>query len=223
MSSRQKKKPFSLIVKVLRFLLGTCIALVLVIVLSDAAVEYNAKDRLFFQLEKVPHNKVGLLLGTSKYSTSGKNLFYLGRIKAAVDLFNSGKIDYILISGDNATESYNEPKQFRKDLINLGVPSEKIILDYAGFRTLDSVVRSKEVFQEKKLTIISQQFHIERAIFIADAKGLEAIGFCARDVEGPRGINTKIRERLARVQMLLDLALGTEPKFLGDPIPIGDQ
>ena len=223
MAGRTAKKPYSLIVRVLRFLLGTIIVLVMVIVLCDAAVEYNAKGRLYYSLEKTPHNKVGLLLGTSKYSAHGKNLFYLGRIKAAVDLFNAGKIEYILISGDNATESYNEPKQFRKDLIALGVPSENIILDYAGFRTLDSVVRSKEVFQEKKVTIISQQFHIERAIFIADAKGLEAIGFCAKDVEGPRGINTKIRERLARVQMVLDLILGTGPKFLGDPIPIGEE
>jgi len=221
MTGSRHRRSYSLIVKASRFLIGTFIMLALLIILSDAWVEYKTSDRLFNSVKTIPHNKVGLLLGTSKYSIHGDNIFYTGRIKAAVELYDSGKIDYILISGDNATEYYNEPKQFRKDLIKLGIPSEKIVLDYAGFRTLDSVVRSREVFQEKSITVISQQFHVERAIFIADFKGIEAIGYCAKDVEGPGGWNTKMRERLARVQMIWDLAIGTGPKFLGEPIPIG--
>lgn len=216
---RKKKLPFWK--RIIRFLTGIVLLMVLSIVLSDGVVEYRTQGKLYQSLEAVPYNKVGLLLGTSKYSSTGKNLFYLGRIKAAVELFDSGKIDYLLISGDNSTKYYNEPKQFREDLIKLGIPSSRIVLDFAGFRTLDSVVRAKEVFQEDKITVISQQFHAERAVFIADAKGIEAIGYCAEDVEGTRGMMVKVRERLARVQMIWDLLIGTTPKFYGDPIPIG--
>jgi SanA protein len=216
-----KKKTLPFWKRAFRFLNGLALLLVLSIVLSDGVVEYRTQGKLYNDLQEVPYNKVGLLLGTSKYSSTGKNLFYVGRIKAAVDLFDAGKIDYILISGDNSTKYYNEPKQFREDLIKLGIPSSRIVMDFAGFRTLDSVVRAKEVFQEEKITVISQQFHAERAVFIADAKGIDAIGYCAADVEGKRGIMVKVRERLARVQMIWDLIIGTSPKFYGDPIPIG--
>ncbi len=205
----------------LRFCLGSVVVFFIVFIATDAWIENASQGKLFNSTADIPKKKVGLILGTSKYSKQGQNLFYSGRIKAAVALYEAGKIEYILSSGDNGTKYYNEPKTFREDLIKMGIPKNRIVLDYAGFRTLDSVVRAKEVFQENEFTIISQQFHNERALFITKFKGMEAIGFNARNVGGERGMNVKIRERLARINMLLDLLIGTQPKFLGDKIVIG--
>lgn len=218
MSRNKKEKPIKRLIRVLIFLfLGFALATVLL----DSWVEFNAKGRTYSSVSEIPKNNVGLVLGTSKYSTSGQNLFYNARIEAAVNLIQAGKVDYLLISGDNGTRYYNEPKTIREDLIARGIPSDKIVLDYAGFRTLDSMVRAKEVFQQEKLTVISQQFHNERALFIASFKGIEAIGFNAKDVGGDRGMGIKIRERLARFNMLWDIITGKQPKFLGEEIPIG--
>ena len=217
----KRKAKYSIGNKLARFGIFMLLSISIVIVCSDGWVEYEAKDKNYDSVEEVPYNKVGLVLGTSKYSVQGQNLFYRARIRAAVELFNAKKVDYLLISGDNGTKYYNEPKTIKQDLIANGIPSDRIVLDYAGFRTLDSVVRAKEVFQVEKMTIISQQFHNERALFIASTKDIRAVAFNADDVGGNRGLSVKVRERLARVNMMLDLLLGKNPKFLGDPIPIG--
>lgn len=193
---------------------------VLSILAIDQWVSYSTAEQIFRNTQDVPHRKVGLLLGTSKWASEGQNLFYLARIEAAVELYDAGKIDYILVSGDNGTSYYNEPKQFREDLIKLGIPKEKITLDFAGFRTLDSVVRARAVFGQSEFTVISQAFQNERAITIAKHHGIDAIGYCAADVSQRYGMKTMLREKLARVKMLLDLWTGTTPKFLGEPVAI---
>ncbi|NND94271.1 MAG: DUF218 domain-containing protein [Flavobacteriales bacterium] len=218
MRRRKKTSPITLF---FRGALFVCLGLSIAIILVDAWVEYNAKGRTYDTVDLIPRNSVGLLLGTSKYSITGQNLFYKGRIDAAVELYNSGKVEYILISGDNSTKYYNEPKTFKQDLIKRGIPANRIVLDYAGFRTLDSVVRAKEVFQQDKITVISQQFHNERALFIASFRGIEAIGFNAKDIGGERGFGIKVRERLARMKMIWDILSNKQPKFLGEPIKIG--
>jgi SanA protein len=144
----------------------------------------------------------------------------VNRIRAAAELYHAGKIDYILISGDNRYDYYNEPQMMQDDLIELGVPKEKIFLDYAGFRTLDSVVRAKKVFGLKSFTVISQRFHNERALFIAQNHGLHAVGYNAKDVSKNYGFKTNLREKFARVKVVLDLMTGKEPKFLGEQIEI---
>ena len=149
-----------------------------------------------------------------------QNLYYSHRISAAVALFRAGKIKYILISGDNSTKSYDEPTLMKEDLVKRGVPSNKIFLDYAGFRTLDSIIRAKEIFGLSSFTIISQQFHNERAMFIADFKNLKTIGFNAKDVPMRYGFRVLLREKLARTKMALDLLFGKNPKFLGPSISI---
>lgn len=191
------------------------------ILMSNIWVTQNAQNNTFTDVAKIEKNKVGLLLGTSKWLMNGRdNLYYTYRINAAVDLYKSGKIEFLLISGDNSTSKYNEPTMMKEDLIKRGIPKEKIYLDYAGFRTLDSVVRAKEIFGQDHLTIISQPFHNERAIFIAENKGIEAIGFNAKDVSRRYGVKVQVREKLARVKMLLDLLFGVQPKFLGEKIVI---
>jgi SanA protein len=212
-------------VKKLIRLFKLCIIVGLLLGLSVFGIHFwvkNAnKNRLFSSVDEIEHNKVGLVLGTSKYLSTGSiNLYYKSRIEAAEALYKAGKIDFILISGDNSTKSYDEPSTFKLDLIDRGIPENKIYLDYAGFRTLDSVVRSKKIFGQTKLTFISQKFHNERALFLAKQKGIEAVGYNAKDVPISYGRTTQIRELLARVKMMVDLIIGVKPKYLGDTIEI---
>jgi len=204
-------------------LFGLLITIVSLISIYGAyrLVMKTASDKVFDSTSEIPHNKVGLLLGTGKILPNGRiNLYYKYRIDAAVELYKSGKIDFILVSGDNSSKSYDEPTTIKEDLIKEGVPAAKIYLDYAGFRTLDSVVRCKEIFGQNSITIISQQFHNERAIYIANFKDIDAVGFNAKDVNVHYGLKTRLRERFARVKMLVDLIFGKNPKFLGEKIEI---
>ena len=133
----------------------------------------------------------------------------------------AGKARCVIVSGDNRTKYYNEPERMRKALIKKGVPADKIICDYAGLRTLDSVVRAKEVFGVEKVVFISQRFQNERASYLAKANGMEYTGFNAKDVEGKGGLKTRLREVAARIKMWLDVkVLGTRPKHLGEKVPL---
>lgn len=197
-------------------------AVLLLLVISNYSIVRIAKNKTYFNTSEIKKNKVGLLLGTAKYyKTGGINLYFKYRIDAAVELYKSGKIEYILISGDNSSVYYNEPMTFKKELIKRGVPAEVIYLDYAGFRTLDSVIRSKEIFGQKEITIISQQFQNERAIYIAESKGINAIGFNAKDMEGTHGLKMKFREYFARTKAFMDIAFHVQPRFYGEKVPIG--
>ncbi len=198
------------------------LAVLAAVVFVDQWVVRSTRAALFSSTDDVPKRKVGLLLGTSKYVRGGRvNLYYRYRIEAAVALYKAGKVEYILVSGDNSRKEYNEPEQMREDLIAAGIPAEKIYLDYAGFRTLDSVVRCKEIFGETEITIISQPFHNQRALFLAQRKGLDAVAFNARDVSKEYGVKVQIREKAARVKMMIDLVFGKQPKFGGERVKIG--
>ncbi len=188
---------------------------------SNSLVENTSNEKTFSSISELPYNKVGMVLGTAKYRAQGGiNLYFKYRINAAVQLYESGKIEFILVSGDNSTKYYNEPEAFKQELIKRGVPADKIFLDYAGFRTLDSVVRAMKVFGQKKITIVSQKFHNERAIYLAEHYGVEAIGFNAKDVSKNYGFKTQLREYFARSKAVLDVIFNVEPKFLGEPIRI---
>jgi SanA protein len=194
---------------------------VLFVFISNAWVRNSSKKFCYSNVESIPDNYVGLLLGTSKTARGGTNLFFKFRIEAAAELYNSGKIKRIIVSGDNHIANYNEPEEMKNELIKLGVPDTCIILDYAGFRTLDSVVRCEKVFGQKKFTIISQAFHNERAMFIANKSGLDCIAFNAKDVPNKYSIKTSIREYFARAKCVLDIyILRTTPKFLGEKINV---
>ena len=202
----------------IKYLFYLTIIAIIFIVAIDLYISSSTKERIYSSVKKVPHRDVALLLGTAKYVRRGKiNYFYKYRIDAAVKLFKSGKVDAILVSGDNATPYYNEPVRMRRDLIKQGVPKSKIYLDFAGFRTLDSVIRAKNIFGLKKYTIISQKFHLERALFLARASGADAIGFVAKDFKGTKAaIRMLLREYAARVKAFLDIyVLHTPPKFIG--------
>ena len=209
-------------IKWLKRIFYSGVALLLLVLLLNYKVKNDVKESMYDNITETPSKKVGLLLGTAKYVKGGWiNLYYTHRITAAVELYKAGKIEYILISGDNGRESYDEPTLMKEDLMAAGIPESAIYLDYAGFRTLDSVVRCKRIFGELDILVISQQFHNERAVYIARAKGMQAIGYNAQDVNAKYGFKTRIREYLARTKMFLDLWFGKEPKFLGEEIQIG--
>lgn len=209
--------------KYLHWIAGLLVLCILLLVFgTNAWVEHYSQPWLYQDPHQVPHNRVGLVLGTGPTTVRGRpNPYFVGRIQAAAQLYQAGKVDYLLVSGDNSSPYYDEPSAMREALMALGVPKERIYRDYAGFRTLDSVVRAREVFKEQRFTIISQQFHNQRAVFIARHRGLEAIGYNAPDAPEGFNSNTRFREPLARVQMLLDLLLNKQPKYLGIPIRIG--
>ena len=173
-------------------------------------------------MHQLPQNKVGLVLGTAKYTKNGYlNPYFQYRIEAAAKLYTMGKVKHLLVSGDNSQKSYNEPATMQKALIDKGVPKSATTLDYAGFRTLDSVIRSKEVFGQNQLTVISQKFHNQRALFIANRKGIKAVAYNAKDVSLQLGLKTMLREYLARCKAVLDLVLlNQQPKFLGEKIKL---
>jgi SanA protein len=202
------------------FLLG--ISILSAVLLANYAVNRSARNLVHDSIKDTPAKKVGLLLGTGKFRRNRHiNLFYKYRIDATIALYKAGKIKYILISGDNSRKGYDEPTNMKEDLIAAGIPETVIYLDYAGFRTLDSIVRCKKVFSERDILVISQQFHNERALYIATANDMTAEGFNAKSVSKRYGAKTYIREYLARTKMFLDLLFGKDPKFLGEGIKIG--
>ena len=176
-------------------------------------------EQVWEKVEAIEPREVGLLLGTRPRGTYGPNLYFRYRIEAASRLYHAGKIRKIIVSGDNSRKEYNEPEAMRRALEEKGVKPEDIYEDYAGFRTLDSVIRADKVFGQKKFTVISQMFHCKRAIYLAKRNGIDAIGFAAQDVRAPRfRIRNHLRETLSRSAAVLDTLLGRGPHFLGEPV-----
>ncbi|CAH0124229.1 ElyC/SanA/YdcF family protein [Chryseobacterium sp. Bi04] len=197
------------------------VAGIIFIAWANYSIKKESEAFLFYSTKDVPQAKTALLLGTGKTLSNGMpNAYFYNRIKAATDLYKSGKIQYIIVSGDNSTKDYNEPEDMLLTLMQQGIPQDKIIMDHAGFRTLDSVVRAKEIFGQTKLVIISQKFHNERAVFLARKNGMEAFGYNAADVNKYAGLKTNMREYLAKAKVYWDLIFGVEPKFGGEKIII---
>ncbi len=189
---------------------------------TNFKVERETRPFITDDAKKLPACKTALLLGTSKILRHQQvNQYFYRRINATVDLYNSGKIKYIIVSGDNSTDNYNEPLDMKRDLIKNGVPDSAIYLDYAGFRTFDSVVRAKEIFGQDTVIMVSQEFHNQRAVFIAQKMGMVAYGYNAEDVDASIGFKTNLREFFARAKVFWDVYTGTKPHFLGEKIKIG--
>lgn len=193
------------------------------VALTNHACERAAQGRVFRSLDAAPTNEVALVLGTSKTTRRGsENRHFNQRIQAAAELFRTGKVKHLLVSGDNHIAGYDEPSDMRDALAAAGVPTNAITCDYAGFRTLDSVIRAKEVFGLSRCTIVSEEFHCPRALWIAREHGLDAVAYAAPDVTSLRwSLRVKAREVLARAWCGVDLhVLHRAPKFPGPPEPI---
>jgi SanA protein len=207
-------------------ILGLLVALspLVAIWIGRSVIAGSADGRVFMDVADVPECEVALVLGCARLLPNGRrNLYFKHRMAAVVKLWESGRVKHILVSGDNSRKDYDEPTDMKEALIEAGLPEDRIHCDYAGFRTLDSVVRAKDVFLLDRFVVVSQEFHVERALYIAKELGIEAFGFPARDVGGKAGMRTKTREDLARVKAVLDMkVLNTQPKFRGEPVPIVD-
>jgi SanA protein len=204
-------------------LTGGLVAAGLVIIFgSEWWITSVAKGRCFDDVRAVPKAPVAVVLGASPRLADGRaNLFFLPRLEAAAALFKAGKVKALIVSGDHGSREYDEPTEMKRVLVQLGVPESKIVCDYAGFRTLDSVVRAKEVFDQARFIIVSQPFHNERAVYLAKALGIDAWGFNADDVPVALSMKTHLREKLACVKAVLDVnVLHTQPKFLGEKVAV---
>lgn len=199
-----------------RALAGGCVLLAGAVFLCDFRISTAARGHLATTTAVVPETPVALVLGTARLHDRRINAFYAARIRAAAELFHAGKVRGILVSGDNGRRDYNEPADMRADLVRAGVPEQCITLDYAGFRTLDSVVRARKVFGQRRLVIVSQRFHVERALYLAGRHGIAATGFIACDPPARASrVKVRVREALARAAAVVDVLTGRNPRFLG--------
>ena len=202
---------------VLEFKSEILIVIALCILIMYLFISIYSKKYIYNSIEE-------MVLGTSKYLYDGRvNMYFKFRMDAAYELYKSGKIKFILVSGDNRHISYNEPRQMRLDLIRRGVDKKHIFLDFAGFRTRDSIIRANKVFNLTNFTIVSQPFHNERAILIARQKNIKAIGYNADNVRKLYRIRQFPREIGARVLMIFDIIFNKPPKFYGDNIIIEEK
>lgn len=176
------------------------------VLLCNVWVVVSTRSHSYFSVDSLPSNQVGLVLGTSKTTSDGQeNLYFKYRMEAAARLFNEGKVKSLILSGNNDSKYYNEPLDMERALLKLGIPKSALQLDYAGYRTFDSVIRSKTLFLQDNLTIISQDFHNARALYIAQNEGLNAVSFAAQDVPAGYSLRTLVREYLARPKAVLDV------------------
>ena len=204
----------------LRMLMLALISLFAVVLSIDTGISLSTRDSITDELDQVQPTDVALILGTSRGIRGRPNQFYQARIEAAAELYRSGKVRGILVSGDNATRYYNEPVSMQKDLVLLGVPADYITLDYAGFRTLDSMIRAKEVFGLEEVLVVSQRFQAARAIFLGRQFGIDARGYAAADPKHTGYIKVRTREILARTVAVIDVLTGQGPRFLGNREPV---
>ncbi len=208
---------------VLRLIFLAGVLLVLVVLGAEAAVDFKSRGRSYDEVDEVPKRRAALVLGTSKFVPGGnENLYYRYRIEAAARLFEAGRVEYLIVSGNGSEPNYDEPMTMREDLIDLGVPKDRIYRDDAGLRTLDSVVRADEVFGAPDLVVVSQPEHTKRALFIGRMRGQDVVGYPAEPVSFSTDPKTAIRERLARVLAVMDVMFDRQPERLGGTVTLGE-
>ncbi len=185
-------------------------------------VDDIASTRLYDDIASLPRREVALVLGTSPNARGGAdNAFYEARIDAAAELFHSGKVGHIIVSGSNPSRYYNEPFVMKRDLVQRAIPAGSITEDQAGFRTFDSIVRADKVMGQRSFTVVTQRSHAARALYLAMHFDLDAVAYCAKDPTGAPTYTAQLRELGARFKALLDVnVLDTQPRFLGEPVEI---
>jgi SanA protein len=189
----------------------------LFLILCNVWVVATTSTNVYEKEEQLPSHRMALVLGTSHRTIAGgPNPYFEKRMETAASLFKNGKIDHFILSGDNRSRYYNEPNEMRKSLVSKGVPPTAITLDYAGLRTLDSIIRCKQIFGQDKITIITQPFHSYRALFISNYYEIDAVAMVAGEPTFESSVKVRVREYLARTKAVLDLYIfKTSPRYLG--------
>jgi SanA protein len=207
----------------IRVVLTAAFAVVVFLIACNMWVILSTDNQVYTELREIPASKVALVLGTSKRFADGRpNTYFENRINAAARLYKEGKIQHLILSGDNRTKYYNEPRDMKNALLQRGVPESAITLDYAGLRTLDSMARSKLIFDQNELIVVTQKFHSYRAVFIGEYYDIKTVAYAADDLPPRESMNILFREFLARPMAVLDLyVLRKAPRHLGQREPIG--
>jgi SanA protein len=194
------------LIKITKLIFGILLMVIAFSLLSNAWIIFATHSSIKNSTNDVAENSVCLVLGTSKKVVGGKaNPYFDNRIMAASELYRSGKVKKFILSGDNRTRYYNEPLDMKIALMAQGVPEDAIILDYAGLRTLDSILRCKEIFGHNRIVIVTQKFHSYRAVFISQYYQIDAQAFIAQNIPLDKAISVMFREYLARPKAVLDL------------------
>lgn len=203
----------------LRMLLWWSLGLaVLFVLLSNRWVINSTDAYLYTSSALLPKNDVGIVLGTSAYTRGGEaNPQFRGRVAAAVELYRTGKVKHLIVSGSNPDSTYNEPRRMWQELTKAGVPARDITMDFAGLRTLDSMARAQRVFGLQRVTVITQRYHAYRAVFLGKKSGMRVAAYVAPIGAGQDyGRRNPPREVLARAWAVIDVVvLHTQPRFLG--------
>ena len=188
---------------------------------AERRLDRAAEAKSFTEVGKVPAVDVALVLGTAPIGPEGgPNRYFVYRLDAAAALYKAGKAKYFIVSGTREGR-YDEPTAMRAGLIERGVPAEAIYRDFGGRRTLDSIVRARQIYGQTRLVIVSQRFHLARALFLALHEGMEAWGFEARDVDMPYSVFTELRRYPSAMRAYWDVWTGMTPPESGKPVRIG--
>jgi SanA protein len=214
---KRKHRPFLLKHKILTGIIVLFTLLIVVVFFNHYAIQKAAKDLIYSKIENVPHRKTAVLLGTEKKFTNGKtNRFYINRIDATVNLYKAKKIDVIIVSRNQG----NVIDDVKADLIKRGIPEEKIILDYEGLRTYDSMYRMYKVYGQKEFIVIAQRKQNERAIYIAKKNGLNAIAFNAGEYSGYNSFRLNMLEKMERTRLFFEFLVNKKPRYSGEKVTI---
>jgi len=178
-----------------------------------------------YTLDTAPERPVAIIFGASVLPSGRPSAMLADRVRMGAELYNAGKVRALLLTGDNSIETYNEPEAMRRYALELGVPDAALVLDYAGFRTYDSCYRARDIFQVEQAILVTQAYHLDRALLTCNGLGVEAIGVAA-DAMRPTGyarrslVSGQLRELPATVASVFDLLINRQPTFLGEPLPI---
>lgn len=184
----------------------------------------RAKGQIY-TLDAVPDYPVAIIFGAWVTRSGRPSAMLADRIKMGVELYNAGKVKALLLTGDNSIDTYNEPEAMRQYALSLGVPDSALVLDYAGFRTYDSCYRARDIFKVDQAILVTQAFHLDRALLTCNSLGIESVGVAA-DVMRPTGyarsaiMSSQMRELPSTAMALLDIISGRKPIYLGEPLPI---
>jgi SanA protein len=188
-------------------------------ILPNCWIGLSASGHIYTDAKSVPERTVAIVPGAAVWRNRRPSSALRYRLEAAVALYEAGRVGRVLVSGDHGQRNYNEVGVMRRWLVDAGVPEDRVYMDHAGFRTLDTAARARAVFHVEDAVICTQGFHLPRAVFLARMHDIDAVGFEARAYLG-HGYRDQFRELLARVRAVADVVFGTEPRFYGPPVPI---
>lgn len=205
--------------RILVIFLMSVIAAVLFLSLINPTVQKGGEGKIY-SIEDAPEKQVALVLGARVHEGGRLSDIFRDRVETAIHLYEFGKVQKILVSGDHGTAEYDEVNAAKDYLLSKGIRGEDIFLDHAGFDTYDSVYRARDIFQAESMIIVTQEYHLPRALYIADKLEVDAVGVRA-DLNAYRGQEGRdLREKFAVAKAWIDVTFGSKPRFLGEPIPI---